>query len=117
MFYSCTNNHYIHEWLEEHGYNSFENILSKEDLDSFINALNESSNMIPDDFDKYFPERYIKNYTLWDMDNVKHWNNVREYREHTKEQMEKLFEHLSYVQEMLEEGYVGVLKYNIFYSH
>ena len=117
MFYSCTNNHYIHGWLEEHEYTSFENVISKEDLDSFIQALNESTNMIPDDFDKYFPEKYIENYTLWDMDNVKNWKNVRDYREHTKEQMEELFEHLFYFQETLERGHEGVLKYNIFYSH
>ena len=30
MFYSCTNNHYIQGWLEEQGYTSFENIISKE---------------------------------------------------------------------------------------
>ena len=117
MFYSCTNNHYIQGWLEEQGYTSFENIISKEHLDTFINALNESSNMIPDDFDKYFPDKYIENYSLWDMDNVKHWNNVEEYREHIKEQMSKLLENLLYYQEVIENGYEGVLKYNIYYSH
>jgi hypothetical protein len=112
MFYSCTNNHYIHGWLEDHGCTSFENVISKEHLDNFINALNESSNMIPGDFDKYFPDKYIENYSFWDMDNVKHWVDIKEYQEHTKEQMSKLLEHLFNYQEIN-----GTLKYNIYYSH
>jgi hypothetical protein len=117
MFYSCTNNHYVHRWLEEHGCSEFDNIISKELLDSFIYALNESSNMVPDDFDKYFPEHFIENCTLWDMDNVKYWNSVREYREHIKKEMVKLLENLFYFQEIFKDGYTGVLKYNIYYSH
>ena len=42
--------------MEEHGYTSFKNILSTGDLDLFLHALNESSNMIPDDFDSHFSE-------------------------------------------------------------
>ena len=117
LIYACTNNHYIHTWLEEHGYNSFKNTMSKEDLDLFIQALNESSNMIPDEFDVHFPEEYINCYSLWDMDGKKHWYNISEYREHAKEQMSVLFENLCDIQLMIEDGTEGVLEYNVYYSH
>ena len=74
LLYSCTNNHYIHEWFEARGYTSFVNIMSTEDLDLFITALNESGNMVRDDsFYEYFPES--ENYTLWNMDKSEYWYN------------------------------------------
>jgi len=96
------------------GYNKFKNTLSTEDLDLFIRALNESSNMIPDDFDLYFSEN--ENYTLWNMDIGHYWSDVEEYREHAKEQMETLFNRLWEVsQDSNNKTTMGVLKYNIYY--
>ena len=53
LIYSMTNNHYVHGWLEERGYYNFENIITKDDLDIFLTALNESSNTVYS-FDDYF---------------------------------------------------------------
>ena len=117
LIYSCSNNHYIHTWLEEHGHTSFKNTMSKEDLDLFIHALNESVNMIPGDFDVHFPEEYVKYYSLWDMDGKKHWSNISEYREHAKEQMGVLFENLWDFVLMIEHGTKGVLEYHMHYIH
>jgi len=117
LVYTCTNNHYIHTWLEKHGYTDFENIISKKDFDLFIQALNESSNFIPDDFDIHFPEKFIENYSLWNMDLSDYWESKIEYRKHIKEQIDKLFDKLFYYQEHLDNGGKGMLKYNIFYNY
>jgi hypothetical protein len=113
LVFNCSNNHYIHDWMEEHGYNKFKNTLSTEDLDLFIRALNESSNMIPDDFDLHFSEN--ENYTLWNMEIGHYWSDVEEYREHAKEEMETLFNRLNLSQDSNNETTMGVLKYNIYY--
>jgi hypothetical protein len=117
LIYSCTNNHYIHTWFENHELTNFKNIMSKEILDCFIHAINESSNMIPSDFDKYFPDDYVKYYSLWDMDNQKHWSSLFSYRENCKEQMSKLFDNLWEIHNMIEDGTEGILKYHIYYTH
>ena len=118
FIYSCTNNHYIHTWLEEHGYTSFKNELSTKDLDLFLQALNESSNRFPpDDFDIYFPEEYIEDYSLWNMDKTGYWDSIEEYREHAKKQMETLFNRLwALSQDSNNEIIMGVLKYHIYYN-
>lgn len=115
LVYSCTNNHYIHTWLEKKGYTEFRNIISQDDLDDFIIALNDSSNMIPNSMNDFFPDSYIENYSMWNMDNGTHWSFIEDYREHAKEQMSKLFDGLWDIQDMLEDGVEGVLEYNIFY--
>jgi len=117
LVWSGTNNHYLHSWLENRGYTSFENVISKKDLDNLIQALNESTNEIPPIFKKHFPDEYVKNYSLWDMDNIRTWRSLEDYREHTEQQMEKIFEGLFYYQDSLDDGYEGVLKYNIYYGH
>ena len=114
LVYSFTNNHYIQGWFESHGYNSFTNIISKQDLDSFIYALNESSNL--SDFSDNFPELYISNYGLWDMDNIRHWSNKKSYQLFSQEQMGKILEKLWETQHAIESGVSGILKYNIYYS-
>ena len=95
----------------------FKNTMSKEDLDVFIQALNESINMIPGEFDVYFPGEYVKYYSLWDMDRKTHWSDISSYREHAKEQMSVLFENLWDVSNMIEYGTKGVLEYHMYYSH
>ena len=119
FIYSCTNNHYIHTWLEEHGYTSFKNELSTKDLDLFLQALNESSNRFPpDDFDIYFPEEYIEDYSLWNMDIGHYWSGVKEYREHAKKQMEILFNKIYDIsQDEINGPTKGVLNYHIYYNH
>ena len=64
LIYSCTNNHYIHNWLKECGYTSFKNEIKVEDLDLLTTALNNSVNMIPDEFETNFPDEYISGYSL-----------------------------------------------------
>ena len=83
LLYSCSNNHYIHNWLEERGYTDFENTISEEDLDNFVTVLNESSNMIPDCFDTHFPEEHKFNFNK---------QIVIDNKKHSKEQMSELFE-------------------------
>ena len=117
LVYNCTNNHYIHSWLEQYGYTSFENIISKPHFDLFIQALNESCNMIPPDFSTYFPDSYIEDYSLWNMDIGHYWDSKSEYTDHIKEEISKIFENLFYYQEHLDSGRTGILKYNIFYQH
>ena len=115
LIFSCSNNHYINDWMEEHGYTNFKNVLSTNDLDLFLRALNESSNMIPDDFDLYFSES--KNYTLWNMETCSYWYNTEDYRDHAKNQMEILFNSLWEVsQDSDNETTMGVLKYHIYYN-
>ncbi len=115
LIYSCTNNHYIHTWFEEHGYTDFENVISLEVYDKFIHSINESSNMIPDNFDEHFPDNYISHYSLWNMDLGNHWRNKKDYKEHAKEQMEIIFNKLWEYNDYMEDGTKGVLKYHIFY--
>jgi hypothetical protein len=114
LIYSCTNNHYINEWMEKHGYTEFKNTLSTVDLDLFIHDLNESSNMVEDFFDDYFPE--ISNYTL--MDKSSNWSDIGEYRFYSKEQMKLLFNKIWEVsQDSNNETTVGFLTYHNYYSH
>ena len=111
LLYNCSNNHYIHNWLEERGYTDFENIMSKEDLDKFLNVLNESSNMIPDCFDTHFPVEENFNF------NKKTNFNFNKQINLSKEQMSELFESLWDIQDMIEDGIEGILKYNVYYVH
>jgi hypothetical protein len=117
LLWNCTNNHYIHTWLENRGYTSFENVISKEDLDDLIQHINESVNEIPPNFNVHFPDSFIENYTLWNMETGNYWNSIYEYRNYIKEQMEKMFEQLFYFQDTLDNGRQGILKYNIYYMH
>jgi hypothetical protein len=117
LIYSCTNNHYIHNWLKECGYTSFKNEIKVEDLDLLTTALNNSVNMIPDEFETNFPDEYISGYSLWNMDSIKYWSSSYEYTLHAKEQMSKLFEGLWEVEENIRQGVVGILEYHIYYSH
>ena len=116
LIWSCTNNHYLHTWLENRGYTSFENVIAKKDLDDLVQAINESVNEIPPIFEEHFPDEYVKNYSLWNMETGNSWRSVDEYRDYIKEQMEKMLEQLVYFQDSLDDGYEGVLKYNIFYN-
>jgi len=116
LLYSCTNNHYIHSWFERSGHTSFTTVLDLKDYDLFIQAINESTNMIPDDFNTHFPDYFIEDYSLWNMDTCEYWNNVSEYREHCKSEMEKLFDILCDYNEDMENG-SGILTYHIYYSH
>ena len=117
LIYSCTNNHYIHGWFEEHGYSSFRNYLSKYDLDLFINDLNESGNLASDDFSDYFPDSYILSYSLWDMETASYWKNIKHYRAHAKHQTGILVDKLFEIQQSIEHGWSGVLEYHIYYHH
>jgi hypothetical protein len=117
LVWSGTNNHYLHTWLETHGYDLFENVISKDDLDDLVQAINESVNEIPPIFEEHFPDEYVENYSLWNMETGHSWRSLDEYREYTKEQMEKMLEQLVYFQDSLDDGYEGVLKYNIYYNH
>ena len=103
--------------MEERGYTSFENEIKFEDLDSLTTALNDSVNMIPSEFEKNFPDEYIIDYSLWNMDISKYWSSSFEYTNHAKEQMSELFENLWNVETNLNSGVVGVLKYYIYYFH
>ena len=115
LIFSCSNNHYIHTWLEKHGYTSFENIISPKDLDLFLQALNESINKF--DFDIYFPEEYIEDYSLWNMDIGHYWSGVEDYREHAKKQMEILFNKIYDIsQDEINGPTKGVLNYHIYYN-
>ena len=118
-----TNNHYIHSWLEKHGYTDFTNTINEDDLDLLIHALNESycpcdkRDTVHDHFSEFFPEVYIENYSLWNMDKRKYWTGLYSYQEHAKKQIGDLFDSLWDVQNSLESGYTGVLQYHIFYNH
>lgn len=116
LLYSCSNNHYIHSWLEERGYSSWINVLNLKDYNLFIQALNESTNMIPDIFEEHFPDNLMKNYTLWNMETGHYWSNVSEYREYCKAEMEKLFERLYEFDDDIEKSN-GILEYHIYYGH
>ena len=123
LLYSCTNNHYIHSWLEKHGYIDFTNTINETDLDLFIHDLNESYcpydkyYTIHDRFSEFFPDNYIKYYSLWNMDKCDYWPCLYSYQEHAKKQIGDLFDKLWDVQNNLESGYSGVLQYHIFYNH
>jgi hypothetical protein len=116
LVYVCYNNHYFQGWFEKHGYKEFENSISHTDFKLFLHAINSSGNMIPDEFTKHFPKKYIKNYTLWDSVKNKRWGNVDKYIKHTKKQMIYLFDKLYDLNEYLENVDYGYLKYNIYYD-
>jgi hypothetical protein len=117
MVWNCTNNHYLHTWLENRGYTEFENVISKKDLDDLVQAINQSVNEIPPIFEEHFPDSFVDNYSLWNMDIQKHWCSLDDYRDYIKDQMEKMMEPLVYFQDSLDDGFEGVLKYNIYYNH
>ena len=117
MIYSMTNNHYIQGWFEEHGYDSFNNILSKFDFNLFVYELNETGNLSSDDFNDYFPDSYIQNYSLWNMENDRYWKSKEQYRSHSKYQSSILLNKLFEVQSSIEHGWGGVIEYNIYYNH
>ena len=116
LIYSMTNNHYVHGWLEERGYYNFENIITKDDLDIFLTALNESSNTVYS-FDDYFSKVYIDNYTLWDIDKSDYWSSVEDYQKHVKLQMCYIFDELWDVNKTIESGISCILKYHVYYGH
>ena len=116
LLYSCSNNHYIHSWLEERGYNSWVNVLTLKDYNFFIQALNESTNMIPDIFESHFSDSYIENYSLWNMERCSYWSSVYDYKLNVKKEMETLFERLYEFDDDIENGN-GVLEYHIYYGH
>ena len=83
---SCTDNSYVHKWFKTRGHTALQNVLSKNDLDDFLTALNESSNAVPDNFNTYFsedPEYYISDK-----------KRKLVYIEQVKEQMRTLFDKL-----------------------
>jgi len=116
LLYSFSNNHYIHNWLEERGYNSWVNVLNLKDYNLFIQALNESTNMIPDIFEDHFSDNLIENYSLWNMETGHYWGSVDDYKLNAKKQMETLFERLYEFDDYIEKGN-GVLEYHIYYCH
>jgi hypothetical protein len=115
LIYTCTNNHYIHTWFERNGHTKFKNVLNLDDYNSFIQAINESTNMIPDDFDTYFPDYFIEDFSLWNMDTEDYWK-TNDYREHCKSQMEKLFNILWEYNDYMEE-HSGILRYHVYYTN
>ena len=48
------NNYYIHSFFKLRGYSDFMNKISKKDIDDFMEAVNESINMTPSRYSKYF---------------------------------------------------------------
>ena len=116
LVYSCSNNHYIHSLLEGYGHTSFENFLNLVDYNKLIQALNESTNMIPDQFEKHFPDSFIENYSLWNMKTRHHWDSVNNYKIEVKKEMGELFENLWYFNNLMEKN-IGILKYNIHYTY
>jgi hypothetical protein len=115
LLYFFTNNHYIHTWFENNGHTKFENVLTLNDYDLFIQAINDSTNVIPDEFDKYFPDYFIEDYSLWDNSSDNYWSDNRAYRENCKFEMEKIFDILWDINDDM-EGHTGVLKYHIYHN-
>ena len=98
--------------MAKHGYVEFTNPLTLLDLDLLIHDLNESSNMVVDYFDTYFP--VVSNYPL--IEPSDNWSTVGEYRSYSKDQMELLFNKIWEVsQDSNNETTVGELTYHKFY--
>lgn len=112
LLFSCKNNHYIQTWMEKHGYKLFKNELDKEGLDKFRFALIESTEIMPDEFEKHFPDEYIRDYTLWNTEKGCYWYSVEDYKKHVKKEMWELLINL---QEVIENK--GKIEYHIFYNH
>ena len=118
LMYSFTNNHYIQGWMEAHGYTEFKNEIKLEDMDKFIFEINEIYDNSEVTFNKYFPEKYIEEYSLWNLEKKDYWYSLDEYKEHVKEEMSKLFDNLWENWDNLENGNVeGTFEYNMYYNH
>jgi len=115
LLYFFTNNHYIHTWFENNGHTSFENVLTLKDYDLFIQAINDSTNIIPDEFDKHFPDYYVEDYSYWDPSSERYWSDTRDYRYHCQREMENLFDVLWELNDDMEED-TGVLRYHIYHT-
>ncbi len=61
--------------------------------------------MIPDQFEKHFPDSFIENYSLWNMKTRHHWDSVNDYKIEVKKEMKELFQNLM-------ERNIGILRYN-----
>ena len=80
-----SNNHYLHGWFQNRGYTSIRNVVSKKDLNELIIAINDLGS-----FDIHFPESYIKNYTLWNMEKKIYWQDIQTYKLHIKKELDIL---------------------------
>ena len=94
LLYHCSNNHYIHNWLYEKGYNKNKNYINRQDIDELIYVLDDCNN-----FDLHFPNRLINNYTLWNMDNKTYWKDIDEYKLYIKKQNTDLLNKLNSLNE------------------
>jgi len=85
IIYHISNNHYIHGWLKERGYSNIKNNISFQHINELIHVLNQ-----PNFFEQHFPDRFISDYSLWDIDTDTHWYDIDTYKTHTKKQLETL---------------------------
>ena len=112
LLFNCMNNHYIQGWMEKYGYDSFKNVLNIEDVEAFVQALNESTERVPDDFDNHFPDEYIEEYSLWNTSENEYWESITEYKKHVKKEMCELVMNL---EEVIDTK--GTFEYHIFFNH
>ena len=110
LLFLFENNHYVQGWFENRGYKLFENTISKEDFGDFLYEIGEAYGYKDrDEFEIYFPDKYIENYNLWNMGKRDYWINKDYYKDHVKEEIEIIFN------KIYEYENVGILKYNIYY--
>ena len=68
LIFNTTDNHYLHGWFEDRGFNEYKNVINMEDIDKLIESINESVNCLKerlDEFLKYFPDKYVESYLMY----------------------------------------------------
>ena len=114
LLFTTYNNHYIQGWFENRGYTSFENNISDEDFDSLLYEIGEvldDNDKDINNFEKYFPDKYIENYSFWNIEKIKYWQDKDYYKEHAKNEIINIYKKL------IECVGDGDLKYNMYYPY
>jgi hypothetical protein len=115
LVFNTTDNHYLHGWFEDRGFNEYKNSIKLEDIEELIKSINESVNCLNvtlSEFVKYFPDRYIESYLMYYSRKYSHMGTDG-YIEHLKKELSDLFEILY---ELTENMGMKTMEYNVYYK-
>ena len=115
LIFNTTDNHYLHGWFEDRGFNEYKNVINMEDIDKLIESINESVNCLKerlDEFLKYFPDKYVESYLMYYSRKYPHMG-IDGYIEHMKKELGELFEILY---DLTENMKVDTMEYNVYYK-
>lgn len=113
LIFNTTDNHYLHSWFEDRGFNDYKNTIELENIDKLIESINESVNCLMERLDvflKYFPDKYIEGYLMY---YSRKYKGIDGYIKHMKKELEDLFEILY---DLTENKKIETMEYHIYYK-